>query len=64
MYPCPSNATETCNVKVQALYTQYYRAIMATAAVLAAIEVFGLIFAFAMAVHKKEDLADADLEMK
>jgi hypothetical protein len=44
-------------------YTQYYTAVMVSAAVLAAIEVFGLIFSFVMGCSS-ETGGSNDMEMK
>ena len=53
----------TCNAQITALYTEYYNAIMISAAVLAAIEIFGLFFSLILACSKSEGGSN-DVEMK
>ena len=64
-YNATTNSTYniSCNAQITALYTEYYNAIMISAAVLAAIEIFGLLFSLILACSKSEGGSN-DVEMK
>ena len=59
--PCTYNVT--CNSAMTTFYNEYYNAVMIAAAVLAAVEVFGLLFSLVMGCSDLES-GSHDMEMK